>query len=975
MSKPTSMKNTAHNAHPNSTIIQPNTPVSICTYNVRTLHEEHLDNFLIELEHVKWDIIGLCETKLKQEFVSTVLGDHELYNSGVHEDSNRRDGVGFLVHKKHKDAVIGFTGVSERVAMLKLRGRYNNTVIIQCYAPSTSHSDEEVEQFYAVIQDLINTKVPKRDILLVNGDFNAKIGGLHTTAPGIVGPYNNVKRGNNERDVLLVDFCKQNNFIISNTQFKHRRQWTWMSPGDRTRNSIDFVLVRHTAKKHITDTHVISTPDISDHRLVRCKIKLRFLKRDGAMKHKIPRFDIGKLHNPVTANSFNENVTSLLKNDITLLTDSQDIMNNIEYALITSSEQILGKQPLNDVNNWITDATKQFILEKHLIRQTHGPSSLEYRIAKANAKKLCKIDKVKHIENLHKELQMLPITQQFYKVIKMIKLSGETPVRGWSIKSSDGTVLTEHSDILARWHEFYSSLYASDRTAFQYFMESDDPIPVITLSELRRALEMLKTDKAPGPDGITVEMLRAGGEHLLDALLTLLNMIIKNRQIPSQFLLSEIILLFKKGDLLDCGNYRPISLLCHVYKLLLQIIYLRIRAPLLEAIQSNQAAYQHGRSTVEQIQIMQQVIEKCNEFQRECVICFVDFRKAFDTVNQQELWNALRKYTSLNPAYINLLAKLYESSRTRVRTDVGMTELIDLLRGVKQGDIASALLFCLALMVILLETFDGFEGGISIGGVMHTDEAYADDIAIITVNTVQMNEILERLRASAAKFGLEINIPKTKIMHVANAICQPCVIGDEVLEVVLNFEYLGRVLSNVGDDMVALQNRIGKGWSAFRKKESILKDRHIPMVAKRKTYETFVLPCVLYATETFTWSPQLVRKLQKFENDAMRWMTNRRLISRTSIRQLYAMTGLKKIAGLVKSKKARWFGHIKRSTLPVRVAIEGMVEGKRRQGRPKRRWRTDILEWCGVSWTQINATTVDRAAWRLLCNSLLDDHG
>ena len=69
--------------------------------------------------------------------------------------------------------------------MLKLRGVYNNTVIIQYYAPSTSHSDEEVEQSYAVIQDLINTKVPKRNILLVNGDFTTNIGGLLTTAPDI----------------------------------------------------------------------------------------------------------------------------------------------------------------------------------------------------------------------------------------------------------------------------------------------------------------------------------------------------------------------------------------------------------------------------------------------------------------------------------------------------------------------------------------------------------------------------------------------------------------------------------------------------------------------------------------------------------------------------------------------------------------------------------------------------------------------
>ena len=228
---------------------------------------------------------------------------------------------------------------------------------------------------------------------------------------------------------------------------------------------------------------------------------------------------------------------------------------------------------------------------------------------------------------MHNDLKTLPVTQQYYRVIKLLKLVNDKPNHGWSIKANDGSKLTERDEIIRRWHEFYSSLYDSDRDAFDYFIESDGNIPKVLLAELLHALRILKDGKAPGPDGITVEMLRAEGERLHSELLKLINMIIEYRQIPTQLLLSEIILLFKSGDLLDCGNYRPISLLSHVYKLLMQIIYNRIKAPLTNALQINQAAYQHGRGTVEQIQILQQIIEKCNEFQRECVICFVDFKK------------------------------------------------------------------------------------------------------------------------------------------------------------------------------------------------------------------------------------------------------------------------------------------------------------------------------------------------------------
>ena len=93
----------------------------ICTYNVQTLQEERLDNLLCETDLINWDIIGLCETRLRNEVVISVTGGHTLYHSGVSNDVDvRKYGVGFLVHKKRIEAVIQFHAVSERLAFLKL---------------------------------------------------------------------------------------------------------------------------------------------------------------------------------------------------------------------------------------------------------------------------------------------------------------------------------------------------------------------------------------------------------------------------------------------------------------------------------------------------------------------------------------------------------------------------------------------------------------------------------------------------------------------------------------------------------------------------------------------------------------------------------------------------------------------------------------------------------------------------------------
>ena len=86
----------------------------------------------------------------------------------------------------------------------------------------------------------------------------------------------------------------------------------------------------------------------------------------------------------------------------------------------------------------------------------------------------------------------------------------------------------------------------------------------------------------------------------------------------------------------------------------------------------------------------------------------------------------------------------------------------DILRGVKQGDLPSAMLFCIVLKIIMKETFYGLECGIRIGGEILTDEDYADDAGIMTENIPDMNLVFQRLEENAKRFGLSINIKKTK---------------------------------------------------------------------------------------------------------------------------------------------------------------------------------------------------------------------
>ena len=117
-------------------------------------------------------------------------------------------------------------------------------------------------------------------------------------------------------------------------------------------------------------------------------------------------------------------------------------------------------------------------------------------------------------------------------------------------------------------------------------------------------------------------------------------------------------------------------------------------------------------------------------------------------------------------------------------------------------------------------------------------------------------------------------------------------------------------------------------------------------------------------TETMTWKSDLLQRMKVFQSHILRWMTRTRLIECVPLIELRRRTNVSSISSHIIARKLKWFGHIKRSQLPVKVTVEGMIAGKRSRGRPRKRWRDDVREWTGKSWQDLNAMTKDRDGWR-----------
>ena len=153
----------------------------IGTWNVRSMNQGKLEVVKQEMGRVNVNILGISELKWTGmgEFNSD---DHHIYYCG--QESLRRNGVAIIVNKRVQNAVLGCSLTKDRMISVHFQGKPFNIKVIQVYAPTSNAEETEVEQFYEDLQDLLEL-TPKKDVLFIIGDWNAKVGSQET--PGVTG--------------------------------------------------------------------------------------------------------------------------------------------------------------------------------------------------------------------------------------------------------------------------------------------------------------------------------------------------------------------------------------------------------------------------------------------------------------------------------------------------------------------------------------------------------------------------------------------------------------------------------------------------------------------------------------------------------------------------------------------------------------------------------------------------------------------
>lgn len=188
--------------------------------------------------------------------------------SGHDEGRPHICGVALLLTPEVAQALLSWDSVSLRLLTTRFNSKGRKVAVIQCYAPTNAAVTKETMTFYDQLQAVMY-KLPKRDLKILIGDLNAKVGADNTNRELIMGKHGvGVQHENGE---LLTEFCTFNDLVIGGTVFQHKQihKTTRSSPDGRTENQIDHITIRRKWRRRLLDVGVKRGADAgSDHHLL-----------------------------------------------------------------------------------------------------------------------------------------------------------------------------------------------------------------------------------------------------------------------------------------------------------------------------------------------------------------------------------------------------------------------------------------------------------------------------------------------------------------------------------------------------------------------------------------------------------------------------------------------------------------------------------------------------------------------------------
>ena len=781
----------------------------------------------------------------------------------------------------------------------------------------------------------------------------------------------------NDRGSQLLQFCAINNLVISNTLFRHsmNRRATWISPDYKTKNQIDYILIQDKWKNKVKNCRSYHSADIgSDHFLLLANLKFEPSKPKKFKKAQ-KRYDVEKLTtNADLVRQFKIQVGGAFEPLLNLETDNiEEIYSKFVEATNKTTAEVVGFRKRKQVDGLAPEVESACEQRRQMrIKVLKNPENKEARKQYKELNKRVK-NEIKTQKNKLLEAKIEAMETDFKKnnshnLFRSVRdLEAKSKKTLSAVKDKNGNTHTNKEKVLKCWQDHFcdhlNTAFPHQPSAITNIPEPPhdaDSLTDISREEIKTAVSKMKSWKAPGIDAITAEVLKAGGEPMVDIMYKIFNMVWRLERTPKIWAQMLVTPIHKKGDKLDPANYRAIALLSIPGKVFSRILLDRMKSKTEEAITENQFGFRPNRGTVDPIFIVRQIIEKAREHQVPLHFNFVDFKAAFDTVWRKALWKMMLAI-GVDAKIVRIIEALYDDTECAVVIDGQLTDWFCVKIGLRQGCLLSPTLFNIFLEFVMKELKD-LNASLQLNNNLSIDIRYADDTTLLSTVFGKLSLSTSQLEAACKKWGMKINGAKCKIISPAS---DNITIDDQVVEKVKEFVFLGSVVPDCSADV---KRRIALASSAFgRLRKTVWNNRIISKELKARLYKALILPIAIYASETWTLRYEDTCKLETFEMRCLRAILGVTLRDRTSngkVRSSLQITNT--ITEVIKKKRLRWFGHVTRKPPEhlVYQAYRQDFQKTRPRGRPPKKWTTQIREDTGVPLATAERKASNRRGWR-----------
>jgi ribosomal protein L22 len=686
----------------------------------------------------------------------------------------------------------------------------------------------------------------------------------------------------------LLHLCKMSGLRIVNGRTAGDCLGAYTCYRPTGKSVVDYMIVDESLLNKIHYFRVQNATTMSDHCLI--EAKLCFYLRDN----QDPSTDPNSLRplwskfiwTETSADSFNN---ALLDEDIQKLHVSfmtspfESTVNGANYAVdsIVNIIQLAGSRSLRlrtfnktkprrkkTTKAWFNNRCHELkrelnaIARKIKLRPYDKDLHIVYFSKRKEYKKIIKRQKNSFRNDLLSDLSSLQSgnTKEFWTLLN--KLKNPDNDTDDAVESIDATEWYNHFAELSKKPSNHScsdiklkTLELEQKPVTAFFDQLNLPI---TISEIKKVLKRTKNGKSTGPDMISYEMLKCGQNILLPALAKLFNIVLNSGYFPDMWNISAIKPLHKKGSFFDCNNYRGISITSCLGKCFTSVLANR----LLDCIETsnkmpgNQAAFRKNFRTTDHIFTLQSIVNKyCIKQKSKLYACFVDFKKAFDSVWREALLYKILTF-GIGGKFYELIKNIYSQSLSCVKLTTGLTQDFKNDIGIKQGDCLSPILFNLFINDIG-HIFSESCDPVMLGNIQLNYLLYADDLLIVSKSKSGLQRSMNNLYQYSQKWHLEINTQKTKAMVFQKFGKKPNIViklGNHVIETCNTYSYLGVTFNSSCTFKSATKDLHTKASKAlFSMLSALNSNDYLDIKVHFKLFDSLIKPIAIYGSEV--WFP------------------------------------------------------------------------------------------------------------------------